>query len=131
MATAHSSYHALQTSLSGQLPHGGPGVQISYTWSKAIDDTSGVAGGIGGTGAVSSPLPQNPFDNHPEKGPASFDVTHGFTASLAQDLQLEKIEALQGINRKFTAGWELLSISTISSGLPFTVYSVCSRRRRV
>ncbi len=123
VATAHSSYHALQSSLSGQLPHGGPGVQISYTWSKALDDTSGVAGGIGGTGAVSNPLPQNPFDNHPEKGPASFDVTHGFTASLAQDLQLEKADMLQGINRRFTAGWELLSISTISSGLPFTVYS--------
>ena len=123
VATAHSSYHSLQTSLSGQLPHGGPGVQISYTWAKALDDTSGVAGGIGGTGAVSNPLPQNPFDNHQEKGPASFDVTHGFTASLAQDLQLEKIDALQGINRKVTAGWELLSISTISSGLPFTVYS--------
>ena len=98
-------------------------MQISYTWSKALDDTSGVAGGIGGTGAVSNPLPQNPFDTHPEKGPSSFDVTHGFTASLAQDLQLEKIDMLQGINRKFTAGWELLSISTISSGSPFTVYS--------
>jgi hypothetical protein len=123
VATAHSSYHALQTSLSGQLPHGGPGVQISYTWSKALDDTSGVAGGIGGTGAVSNPLPQDPLDNHPEKGPASFDVAHSFTASLAQDLQLEKVDMLQGINRRFTAGWELLSISTISSGLPFTVYS--------
>jgi hypothetical protein len=43
--------------------------------------------------------------------------------SLAQDLQLEKIEFLQPINRKVTAGWELLSISTISSGLPFTIYS--------
>jgi hypothetical protein len=123
VATAHSSYHALQASLSGQLPHGGPGVQISYTWSKALDDTSGVAGGIGGTGAVSNPLPQNPLDNHPEKGPASFDVAHSFTMSLAQDLQLEKVDMLQSINRKVTAGWELLSISTISSGLPFTVYS--------
>lgn len=122
VATAHSSYHALQTSLSGQTPHGGPGVQLSYTWAKSIDDTSGVAGG-GGTGAVSNTLPQNPFDNHPEKGPSGFDVTHGFTASLAQDLQLEKVDWLQPVSRRFTAGWELLSISTISSGLPFTIYS--------
>jgi hypothetical protein len=43
--------------------------------------------------------------------------------SLAQDLQLEKIESLRPLSRKFTAGWELLSISTISSGLPFTIYS--------
>ena len=122
VATAHSSYNALQTSLSGPLPHGGPGVQISYTWAKSIDDTSGVAGG-GGTGAISSTLPQNPFDNHPERGPSSFDVTHGFTMSLAQDLQLEKVDWLQPVSRRLTAGWELLSISTISSGSPFTVYS--------
>jgi hypothetical protein len=122
-ATAHSSYHSLQTSLSGPLPHGGPGIQISYTWAKAVDDTSGVSGGSGATGAVSYTLPQDPFDNHPEKGPSSFDVTHSFTMSLAQDLQLEKIDALRPVPRRFTAGWELLSISTISSGQPFTVYS--------
>jgi hypothetical protein len=41
-ATAHSTYHALQTSLSGSVGHGGPGVQASYTWSKSLDDTSEV-----------------------------------------------------------------------------------------
>jgi hypothetical protein len=121
--TAHSSYHALQASLSGTLPRGGPGVQVSYTWSKSVDDTSGVSANGNTTGASSSPYPQNPFDNHPEKGPSSFDVTHGFTMSLAQDLQLEKVALLYPLSRKATAGWELLSISTISSGLPFTVYS--------
>ena len=123
VAKSHSSYHALQTSLSGTMPHGGPGIQVSYTWSKSIDDASAVIGGTGSTGAVTIPFPQNPFDNHPEKGPSSFDVTHGFTMSLAQDLQLEKAEFLQPISRKITAGWTLLSISTISSGLPFTIYS--------
>ena len=122
-ATAHSTYHALQTSLSGTVPHGGPGIQISYTWSKSLDDTSGVSGGLGATGATTIPYPQNPFDTHPEKGPSAFDVAHGFTSSLAQDLQLEKVEWLQGVNRKATAGWELLSISTISSGSPFTIFS--------
>ena len=121
--TAHSSYHALQTSLAGTFPRGGPGVQISYTWSKSIDDTSGVSPNGNATGATSNTYPQNPFNTHAEKGPSSFDVTHGFTMSLAQDLQLEKVEVLQVISRKLTAGWDLLSISTISSGLPFTVYS--------
>jgi hypothetical protein len=121
--SAHSSYHALQTSLSGTLVSGGPGMQVSYTWSKSLDDTSGVSANGNTTGAISSPYPQNPFDTHAEKGPSSFDVAHGFTMSLAQDLQMEKISFLQPVNRKVTAGWELLSISTISSGLPFTVYS--------
>jgi hypothetical protein len=123
IANAHSTYHSLQTSLSGTLPHDGPGIQLSYTWAKSIDDTSGVASAGTSTGATSSTFPQNPFDYHAEKGPSAFDVTHGFTASVAQDLQLEKVGAFQPLNRKFTAGWELLSISTISSGQPFTIYS--------
>jgi hypothetical protein len=122
-ATSHSSYHALQTSLSGTVGHGGPGVQASYTWGKSIDDTSQVIGGTGSTGAVVIPMPQNPLDTHTEKGPSGFDVTHAFSLSVAQDLHLESVEFLRPMNRKLTAGWELLSISTLASGSPFTVYS--------
>jgi hypothetical protein len=43
--------------------------------------------------------------------------------SVAQDLQLERAAMLQDISRSVTKGWELLSISSISSGVPFTVYS--------
>jgi hypothetical protein len=122
-ADAHSSYNALQTSLSGTLGHGGPGVQASYTWSKSIDTASQVLGGTGSTGAVASGFSQNPFDTHPEKGPSAFDATHSFTLSVAQDLHLEKVSFLDPVSRKVTYGWELLSISSISSGAPFTVFS--------
>jgi len=120
---SHSTYHALQTSLSGTVPHGGPGIQASYTWSKSIDTTSLVLGGVGATGAVASGLSQDPFDTHPEKGPSNFDITNGFGLSLAQDLHLESVNFLKPISRKLTDGWEMLSISSISSGAPFTVYS--------
>jgi len=113
-ATAHSTYHALQTSLSGTIGHSGPGIQASYTWSKSLDDTSGVTNGS---------TPQNPFDTHAEKGPSSFDVTHGFGLSAAQDLHLESVNFLRPVSKKLTDGWEFLSISSISSGSPFTVYS--------
>jgi hypothetical protein len=122
-ASAHSTYHALQTSLSGTVGHGGPGIQAGYTWSKSLDDTSQVIGGTGSTGAVSSTLPQNPFDMHPEKGPSGFDVTHGFGLSLAQNLPFDSLQFLRPLGKKATGGWELLSISSISSGSPFTVYS--------
>lgn len=124
-ANSHSTYHALQTSLQGTIAHGGPGVQASYTWSKSLDDVSSVTGGFiaGSSGPVALAAPQNPFDTHAEKGPSSFDVAHTFTLSVAQDLQLERAAWLDGISRKLTKGWEMLSISSISSGVPFTVYS--------
>lgn len=119
----HSSYHALQASLSGTFGHGGPGVQASYTFSKSIDTTSMVQSGTGSTGATTNGAAQNPSDERAEKGPSSFDVTHGFGLSVAQDLHLEAVRMLNPLSRKFTYGWELLSISSISSGAPFTVYS--------
>jgi hypothetical protein len=122
-ATAHSTYHALQTSLSGTMGHGGPGIQASYTWSKSLDDTSQVIGGTGSTGAVAQGFPQNPYDTHPEKGPSSFDVTHGFGLSLAQDMHLDSVDFLRPVGKKVTGGWELLSISSLSSGSPFTIFS--------
>jgi hypothetical protein len=122
-ATAHSTYHALQTSLSGTTGHGGPGLQASYTWGKSIDDSSQVIGGTGATGAVAQGYPQNPFNTHLEKGPSSFDVTNSFGLSVAQDLHLESVQLLRSVSKKATAGWELLSISSISSGSPFTVFS--------
>jgi len=109
---SHSSYHAFQASLSGTVGRSGPGILASYTWSKSIDNASSVMG-----------APQNPFDFHPERGPSSFDTTNGFGLSVAQDLHLESVNFLQPVSRKVTDGWELLSISSISSGSPFTVLS--------
>src|ERR1035438_1159087 len=52
--TSHSSYNALQTSLSGNVGRGGPSLQAGYTWGKSLDDVSGILGGTGSTGAVRS-----------------------------------------------------------------------------
>ena len=121
--TAHSSYNALQTSLAGQVGHGGPGLQASYTWGKSLDDVSGLQGGTGSAGAVVVFSPQNPRNTHAEKGPSNFDVTHAFTVSAAQDLHLQDLAFLPTSAHVLTKGWELLSISTITSGSPFTVLS--------
>ena len=119
----HSNYNALQASLFGTVGHGGPGVQASYTFSKSIDAASLVFGGTGSTGATTSGASQNPFDLRAEKGPSAFDATHNFGLSAAEDLHLESASFLSALPRSFTYGWELLSISSISSGAPFTVYS--------
>jgi hypothetical protein len=122
-ATSHSSYNALQTSLSGNVGHGGPSLQAGYTWSKSLDDVSGILGGTGSTGAVTLFSPQDPFDTQAERGPSSFDVTQAFTLSAAQDLHIEHLRLQADRTKLLTKGWELLSISTITSGSPFTVYS--------
>ena len=114
---SHSSYHSLQTSVTGNLGHAGPGVQASYTWAKSLDDVSSV---IGGSAPVA---PQNPFDTRAEKGPSTFDVRHVFSASIIQDLHADRLSFAHSLNEKITAGWQLLSISTITTGLPFTIYS--------
>jgi hypothetical protein len=72
---------------------------------------------------VAQGFPQNPYDTHPERGPSSFDVAHGFGLSVAQDMHLESVSFLRPISRKVTDGWELLSISSMSTGSPFTIFS--------
>jgi len=122
---SHSSYHALQTSVQGTLGPYGPGLQASYTWSKSIDDTSTVLGGFisGTSGADAQAWPQNPFDTRAEKGLSTFDTPQAFSASAIQDLHLDRLNSLAFFPKKATLGWQILSISTVTSGSPFTVYS--------
>ncbi|MBB5326728.1 hypothetical protein [Tunturiibacter gelidoferens] len=124
-ATSHSSYNALQVSGQGQTPHGGPAFQANYTWSKSIDDASSV-GGTSATstvGAIAQAAPQNPFDTHPERGPSVFDTTNSFSLSLTQSLPIYAIHPLNYVSSKLTRGWQLISISSLSGGTPFTVYT--------
>jgi len=121
---SHSSYHSLQTSVSNKNAWAGFQFQASYTYSKSLDDTSAVLGGLFGTaGVILQTLPQDPFNPGAEKGPSTFDVTHAFTLSMIEFLPLERVGFLRPINKKITSGWQLLNITTLTSGPPFTVFS--------
>src|SRR5205823_5039385 len=73
---SHSSYHALQTSVTKTSARLGLGLQASYTYSKSLDDTSAVLAGLMGTsGTVLQTAPQNPWDPSADKAPSTFDVT--------------------------------------------------------
>ena len=123
-SASHSSYHALQMSLTKNSARGGVGLQASYTYSKSIDDTSSVLGGLLGTaGVILQTLPQNPWNPRAEKGPSTFDVTHVFTLSWIQLLRLERVGFLRPLGRPLTAGWQFLNITTLTTGSPFTVFS--------
>jgi hypothetical protein len=121
---SHSTYHALQTSLTKNSARAGLGVQLSYTFSKAIDDTSAVVGGPSGSGGtIVQSVPQNPWDPSAEKGPSTFDVTHVFAASVIQLLPLQKVSFLRPFGKTATSGWQFLNVTTLMTGSPFTVFS--------
>jgi hypothetical protein len=121
---SHSTYHALQTSLTKNSARAGLGLQASYTYEKSIDDTSAVLGGLFGTaGTILQTVPQNPWDPSAEKGPSTFDVTHVFNLSVIQLLPLQKIGFLRPLGETVTKGWQFLNITTLTTGSPFTIFS--------
>ena len=121
---SHSSYNALQTSLTGNYNRIGLNFQASYTFSKSIDDTSAVlGGGAANAGVVMQTMPQNPLDPGADRGPSTFDVTHVFSLSLIQTLPFDQVNFLRPLGVHLTRGWQFLNITTLTSGPPFTVYS--------
>jgi hypothetical protein len=121
---SHSSYHSLQASVTKNSARAGLGVQASYTYSKALDDTSSVLGGLfGAAGTILQTLPQDPWNPSAEKGPSTFDVTHVFSASIIQLLPLDRISFLRPLGTTLTKGWQFLNLTTLTTGSPFSVYS--------
>jgi hypothetical protein len=121
---SHSNYQSLQSSVSKNSARAGLGLQASYTYSKSMDDTSAVLGGLFGTaGTVLQTLPQDPWNPSAEKGPSTFDVTHVFSASVIQLLPLDRFGFLRPLGKPLTKGWQFLNITTLTTGSPFSVYS--------
>ncbi len=122
---SHSTYHSLQVSLNKTSQRAGLGFQLSYTYSKALDDTSSVLAGFGSPtlGTVLQAFPQDPQNPAAEKGPSNFDLTHVLAFSVIQELPFTRVRFLRPLGERFTNGWEFLSVSSLTSGPPFSVFS--------
>ena len=121
---SHSTYHSLQVSATKNSARAGLGFQSSYTYSKSLDDTSAVLGGlVPNAGTVLQTPPQDPWNPSAEKASSTFDVTHVFTVSVIQLLPLDKLGFLQPLCKTLTRGWQFLNITTLTTGSPFGVYS--------
>jgi len=122
---SHSTFHSLQSSLSKTSARFGLGVQASYTFSKSLDDTSSIVGQLSGpsNGTLQQTVPQNPRDSRAEKAPSTFDVRHVATLSLVQELPFNRWFSANRFVRTLVSGWETFGVMTLTSGLPFTVYS--------
>ncbi|MGA2476190.1 MAG: carboxypeptidase-like regulatory domain-containing protein [Terriglobia bacterium] len=122
---SHSTFHSFQAGLAKTSPRAGLGFQANYTWSKSLDDSSTPSPGFfaSGSNAILQTPPQDPRNPGAEKGPSIFDITHAVSLSLIQELPFDRVGFLRPLGRKVTSGWQFLNITTLASGLPFSVYS--------
>ncbi len=108
---ASSSYNALQAQLRRTV--GTLQLNVSYTYSHSIDDTSD--GGLFGDGGII-----NAYDFALFRASSNFDQRHTFTTSAVYDLPFFK---QAGIANKILGNWELSGIGAWQTGTPFSVYN--------
>jgi hypothetical protein len=115
----HSIYHAGQFSLSRRFAQG-LAFTTAYTWSKFIDNASDVFG------VANTNLPQQAarptilgFSGRLERGLSLFDRTHRFVTTYVYQLPWQKEQ--HGFVGRAVGGWEISGVTTIESGVPFTV----------
>ncbi len=88
----------------------------NFTWGKTIDDTS--SGTEGNTG------PPNPGNFQSARGPADFDQQYRWVSSLVYNLPHLNVT---GFRNALLNDWQVNAISSLYSGLPFTVLSGTDR----
>jgi hypothetical protein len=113
---ANSFYNGFQFGVRRQSVKGLQ-FQTSYTFSKSIDEASGIFGAAGDF--AGSPSPPDPLDPRSERGPSAFDARHTFVTNLLYPLPIH-IGSSRGL-ALLLDGWQLNGIVNLSSGLPFTV----------
>ena len=122
---ASSSYNGLQTQVQKRLSRNVQG-QISYTYSRTIDNGIGLIGSLGDSRSGGRSGPINPFDLNADKGRSSLDIPHLMSASAIIDLPFGKGQRyLSSGPDKLVSGWQLNFIQTARSGFPFTVVCNC------
>ena len=103
----NSNYHSLQALAQRRLT-GASQINVAYTWSKNLTDNI----------SDRSDAPTNSFNNRLDRGRATLDRRHVFTANYIYDLPFfNKRNDLVG---NVLGGWEVSGIVTLQTGLGFT-----------
>jgi hypothetical protein len=112
-----SNYNSLQAKVQKYLSHG---LQFlaSYTYSKSLDYAGSTASGGGSVGN-----PQTITNRRAGYGPSGFDLTNRFVGSWVYLLPFGKEQAVanNAFLKQVVSGWELDGISSLQSGLPFSL----------
>jgi len=116
-----SNYNSLQVQLRQRFSRGLT-YNIAYTWSKSLDDLSGL--NVSGASA----FVQDPHNPQADYGPSSFDQPQRLTANGSWELPVGKGKRWSlGWANWVLGGWKTSAIYTITSGRTFTAYgcTVC------
>lgn len=90
--------------------------QSSYTYGKSIDDRSGTSGRQEYSNGQARGF--DPYNRRLDRGRSDYDVRHNFVANATYELPFGK--GLKGMNGQLWSGWQLNTIITLSSGVPFS-----------
>jgi hypothetical protein len=113
--TSHSTYNGLVASLTRQISRNLQG-QVSYTWSRSIDN-----------GSASSGLEQSDFEITDvynqvyDRGPSSFNVD--------QALRVNAVYSLPFTGNRWISGWQLSEILSAAAGFPVNVLTGLTPQR--
>jgi hypothetical protein len=103
----NSNYHSLQTMGQRRFKESSQ-LNVAYTWSKNITDNQ----------TDRSTAPQNSYDIRLDRGLATLDRRHVFTANYIYELPYFRNDS--NLKGHILGGWQFSGIVTLQSGLPFT-----------
>ncbi len=115
---ANAAYNSLSFKATHRFSKG-VSVISSYTWSKSIDDTSGIR--VQGFDTL---FPQNSYCIKCERGLSSFDVRSRSVTSVLYDLPVGKgkmVDITNPVLNTVIGGWQAGGILTLQTGLPGTL----------
>jgi Carboxypeptidase regulatory-like domain/TonB dependent receptor len=104
---ANSNYNSLQTSLEKRMSHG-LRFQLSYTWSKSIDNASSFENIV------------KPICNRCNRSLSLFDARHRFVVYYSWEIPVPRYEGAKG---KLLNGWAVNGITSFQTGFPIRIQS--------
>jgi hypothetical protein len=122
MTEGNANYNALQLDVTRRLTSGLQ-FRANYTWSKSIDESSGLIGNIHSN---DTQTPSDPFNLKQDYAPSAMDIRHQVSGNLSYELPFGKgkpwMSGVQGAADKLVSGWEVNSIVTHLSGFDLTPF---------
>jgi Carboxypeptidase regulatory-like domain len=125
--SGQSNYNSMQAALNHRMSHGFD-FQVSYTFSKSIDDASNAGGGAFSDGSIDTTsgldtgsLWGNQFAGRANRGISDFDRTHRLVLNGVWELPNSKF-ANNSAARTLLSRWQVSGFVVAMSGLPVDIF---------